>query len=167
MLQSWNSALWGGGPFLLVLVVLSVDEGTCRVETSEEGPTPSWCWCFWQSTTKHVLKLLGETETWIQLILLDQTTTSEVDKQDWAGADRKRKETGCLQEASGMMGLLLLPPTLQPLSSSPFWQSLTGILLVKQKWGLQCPIIKQCTGGWIWSWETVMDKNTDPESWMS
>ena len=49
---------------------------------------------------KHVLKLLGEIETYIQLVLLDQTTTLGMNEQDWAAADREKKQTGCLQKTS-------------------------------------------------------------------
>lgn len=49
---------------------------------------------------KHVLKLLGEIETCIQLVLLDQTTTLGMNEQDWAASDREKKQTGCLQKIS-------------------------------------------------------------------
>ena len=76
---------------------------------------------------KHVVKLLGEIETCIQLVLLDQTTPLGMNEQDWAASDREKKQTGCLQKISWWVGLILSPPSLKPFSSSPFWQSPTEI----------------------------------------
>lgn len=62
-------------------------------------------------------------ETWIQLVLLDQTPTAGVAEEGGVEADRE-EDADRLPPGSHLEDALPLPPpTLQPLSTSLGWQN--------------------------------------------
>lgn len=118
--EGWGNA----GEMLELLKLRSLEEEPHRdgAQAPEEGMSPGWHWCL-QGGTVILAVSTGKATLDIQLILRGGTGTAGVGGIAGCCSPHCRETT---------------EQTLSP-SYAPYWQSLAGSQLARQKWGLPSP----------------------------
>ena len=158
-LRSWNSALWGGGTWLLVLMFLILEKRPCRVGNTE----------LWEGAT-CLLELMswmmdGMRQLFLRALEKLSTGFSCCDENKllllrWSAArgcplePQVQKPTGREQEEAGpSISSSLAVPCRHPLLPKPNRGSDGKAKMWFAKFLLQHH--KKDTEGWVWYWEKI------------